>query len=113
MIPKLYIQRLSETDNPEKDKIINLIINKAQSKCPIKGLSIVMDIAHPDFRKANIGSTLLYLAEQIADDIGFDVITLEVQENSWMQKWYRKKCYREYGYSSKNKNLIWMIKQMK
>ena len=68
---------------------------------------------NPEYRKSNIGTILLNTSEKIAELIGFDVVTLEVKEASWMQQWYRKRGYREYGYSSKNKDLIWMLKQMK
>lgn len=89
---------------------INMFSNVVDNRFTITLNSLFVN---PEYRQSNIGTILLNTSEKIAELIGFDVVTLEVKEASWMQQWYRKKGYREYGYSSKNKDLIWMLKQMK
>ena len=89
---------------------INMFSNVADNRFTIILNSLFVN---PEYRQSNIGTILVNTSEKIAELIGFDVVTLEVKEASWMQQWYRKKGYREYGYSSKTKDSIWMLKQMK
>ena len=89
---------------------INMFSNVVDNRFTIILNSLFVN---PEYRQSNIGTILVNTSEKIAELIGFDVVTLEVKEDSWMQQWYRKKGYREYGYSSKNKDSIWMLKQMK
>lgn len=89
---------------------INMFSNVADNRFTIILNSLFVN---PEYRQSGIGTILVNTSEKIAELIGFDVVTLEVKEDSWIQQWYRKKGYREYGYSSKNKDSIWMLKQMK
>lgn len=44
-------------------------------------------------RNKGIGDQLLFLAEEMSKNNNCDTITLYVESNSWMQKWYERKGF--------------------
>ena len=44
-------------------------------------------------RNTGVGNQLLLLAEEVSKTNNCDTITLYVEPNSWMQKWYERKGF--------------------
>ena len=55
-------------------------------------------------RKQGIGTTILEEVDKIAQETGRDVISLQVENNTWMKDWYLRKGFIPVadGYDSNN-----------
>lgn len=68
-----------------------------------------------NMRNKGIGTQLLSIAEDIADQINIKTIILFVEKNTWMQKWYNRLGYKKLKIFSENpplENAIWMKKEL-
>lgn len=68
-----------------------------------------------NMRNKGIGTQLLSIAEDVADQMSIKTIILFVEKNTWMQKWYNKLGYKKLKIFSENpplENAIWMKKDL-
>lgn len=68
-----------------------------------------------NMRNKGIGTQLLSIAEDIADQINIKTIILFVEKNTWMQKWYNRLGYKKlktFLSEPPLENAIWMKKDL-
>ena len=68
-----------------------------------------------NMRNKGIGTRLVSMCENIAENLGINKIILFVEKNSWMQKWYNRLGYKKLKIFSENpplENAMWMKKDL-
>lgn len=68
-----------------------------------------------NMRDKGIGSQLLSLIEDIADQMNIKKLVLFVEKNTWMQKWYNRLGYKKlktFLSEPPLENAIWMKKEL-
>jgi GNAT superfamily N-acetyltransferase len=66
----------------------------------------------PESRKQGIATELQNIREEIGRKIGAKCAYLQAENESWMQKWYKRRGYKECENTSIEENLIWMQKEI-
>lgn len=67
----------------------------------------------PDVRKEGRGHELLSFCEKVAMEHGFYKIDLRVERDSWIQKWYEREGYEQFGPDpDEPMKYIWLEKYM-
>lgn len=63
-------------------------------------------------RNKGLGTELQILREQLAKDKGFTKCWLQVEDNSWMHNWYKRRGYIDNLLDKDNEELMWMYKEI-
>ena len=85
---------------------VNISIeNDNPSIAIIHGISVL-----PSFRGEGKGTAILTYAEKEAKEMGAYVVSLAVEPNSWMERWYKRKGYEFNSYDENN--LMVLVKNL-
>lgn len=66
---------------------------------------------NPNFRNKILGTKLQELREQLGIDKSFINSWLEVNKESWMYNWYKRRGYIDQIFTEDN--MVWMMKKLK
>ncbi len=63
-------------------------------------------------RRQGIGTELQKIREEIGRILGATLCCLEVEKDSWMHDWYKRRGYEDLNDDEYDQRLIWMIKSL-
>ena len=65
-----------------------------------------------EVRKQGIGTRLQEIREEIGKNRGATFSCLQVEKNSWMHAWYKRRGYADWVDNESEENTIWMKKSL-
>lgn len=61
---------------------------------------------YPEYRRKGIGNIIIKMAENIAEQMGFDIICLKCKIYSFVHSWYERTGYKDFVTDKEDSSFI-------